>query len=252
MLTPWVLRLIIANVVIYVLTKLRPPFMEFLAFSPLTFLREPWTIVTYMFAHSLGDFTHILFNMLSLFFFGPRLEHELGSKRFLMLYFLSGIAGALLTLIFTPNAWIIGASGATYGVMMGYALFWPRDNIYVWGVMPVQVWLMVIFMTVMSLFGAGGVGGDGIAHYAHLGGFLGGFLYIKSLRRTAKLQQAIAKKIEDVASMSNVEKWKNIPRGKLHEVNRDEYDRIMAKLSVSGVASLSESEKAFLERFSET
>lgn len=250
MLTPWVLRLIIANVFIYVLTKFRPPFKEFLAFAPTTFLYEPWTIVTYMFVHSLNDFTHILFNMLSLFFFGPRLEDELGGKHFLALYFLSGIVGALLTLVFTPNTWIIGASGATYGVMMGYALFWPRDNIYLWGVMPVQVWLMVIFMTIMSLFGAGGVGGGGIAHYAHLGGFLGGFLYIKSLKRTAKLQHAISKKIEGVASMGNVEKWKSISRDKLHEVNRNEYDRIMAKLNASGVTSLSESEKAFLDRFS--
>jgi membrane associated rhomboid family serine protease len=250
MFTPWVLRLIIANVVVYVLTLLRPPFMQFLSFVPMLFLERPWTIVTYMFAHDLSGISHILFNMLSLFFFGPRLETELGGKHFLGLYFLSGIMGALLSFVFSPNAAIIGASGAAYGVMFGYAFFWPRDKIYIWGVLPVEVRIMVLIMTAMSLWGGFGPTSDGIAHFAHLGGFVGGFAYLKLLKHTAKLQQVQKQIIEPIARAGDIQRWKSIQRERLHEVNRDEYDRIMMKLNTAGVASLSDAEKSFLDRFS--
>jgi membrane associated rhomboid family serine protease len=250
MLTRWVLRLIIANVAIYVLTVLRPPFMQFLSFVPALFLERPWTIVTYMFAHDLLGVTHILFNMLSLFFFGPRLETELGGKHFLGLYFLSGIMGALLSVVFSPTSAIIGASGAAYGVMLGYAFFWPRDKIYVWGVLPVEVRVMVLIMTAMSLWGGFGPASDGIAHFAHLGGFVGGFVYLKMLKHTARLQQVQRQIVEPIARAGDIQRWKAISRDRMHEVNRDEYDRIIAKLNTAGVANLSDEEKAFLDRFS--
>ena len=79
--TRWVLRLIVANAVVYVLTRLRPEFLQFLSFVPNQILDRPWTLLTYMFAHDISGFSHILFNMLGLFFFGPRLEQELGGKK---------------------------------------------------------------------------------------------------------------------------------------------------------------------------
>ncbi len=246
----WVLRLIIANVVVYVLTLYRPMFARFLAFVPLEFLDHPWTLITYMFVHDTSGISHILFNMLALFFFGPRLEAELGGNRFLGLYFTSGLVGALLHLVFNPLSPIIGASGATYGVMLGYAMFWPRDKVYIWGVLPVEVRIMVIVMTALSLFGGFGPLSDGIAHFAHLGGFLGGFAYMKLLKHQARIQHVQAKIVEPIVHAGNIQKWRSIPRGTLHEVNREEYDRIIAKLDTQGVASLTEAEKAFLERFS--
>ncbi len=250
MLSSWAFRLIIVNIGVYVLTLLRPTFAQFLAFVPLEFFNRPWTIVTYMFVHDTGGFSHVLFNMLGLFFFGPRLEAELGSKHFLGLYFVSGLMGALLHLLFNPLSPIIGASGAVFGVMLGYAYFWPRDKVYIWGVLPVEVRIMVIIMTVLSLFGGFGPVSDGIAHFAHLGGFVGGFAYLRLLRHRG-LQMVQAKIVEPIARSGDIQKWKAIRRERLHEVNRDEFDRIIQKLEASGVGILTETEKAFLDRFSQ-
>jgi membrane associated rhomboid family serine protease len=241
--TRWVLRLILANALVFLLQQARPVIAETFAFVPAGILMRPWTLITYMFLH--GDFGHILFNMLGLLFFGPRLEIELGERRFLLLYFISGLMAALLSFV-NPYSAIIGASGAVYGVFMGFAYYWPRENIYIWGILPVQARLMVAFMTVMSLFGGFGFTMDNIAHFAHLGGFLGGYLYLKFLDHKTKVIDQIVSVLPPV----DASKWKSINREKLHEVNRAELDRILNKINTAGVASLNPGEREFLERFS--
>ncbi len=249
--TPWVLRLLAANVGVFFVQAVLPGLTLGLEFRPALALTRPWTIVTYMFLH--GGFGHLFFNMLSLFFFGPRLESRLGSAHFVRLYFVSGVMGALLSMVFTPGAAIIGASGAVFGVMLGFAWFWPRDPIYIWGVFPVEARWLIAFMTVMALFGAS-TGGGMIAHFAHLGGFLGGFLYLKwasrnpALERFRRAARAPAPRLE--TSSAAMERWKKIPRENLHEVNRSELDRILDKISASGIASLTPGEREFLDRFS--
>ena len=240
--TRWVLRLILANSIVFLMQQARPGVTETFAFVPAFIVTQPWTIVTYMFLH--GDLTHILFNMLGLLFFGPRLEVELGEKNFLLLYFVSGFVAALLSFL-TPFSAIIGASGAVYGVFIGFAYYWPRENIYIWGVLPVQARWMVAFMTAMSLFGGFGFTADNIAHFAHLGGFLGGFLFLKLLDR----QRAVVKEFVPIMPTIDPNKWKNIKREGLHEVNRTELDRILDKINATGVGSLSSNEREFLERF---
>ena len=96
--TKWVKFLLIANVVIFFFQMTNGAFTETFAFRPVLFFRQPWTIVTYMFLH--GGIGHLFFNMLGLFFFGSRVEDRLGSNRFITLYFLSGITGALFGFIF--------------------------------------------------------------------------------------------------------------------------------------------------------
>ena len=96
--TQWVRTLIIANVVVFFVQATVPGITGALAFVPMLALYRPWTILTYMFLH--GGFQHILFNMLALYFFGPDVETRLGSKRFITLYTLSGISGALLSFLF--------------------------------------------------------------------------------------------------------------------------------------------------------
>lgn len=113
--TPWVTRLLIANAAMYLVTRTFPMVLPSLVLVPITLPSRPWTAVTYMFLHA--NFIHILFNMLVLYFFGPMLEMRLGSRRFLGLYFVSGIVAALVSLFFTPRAIIVGASGAVYGII---------------------------------------------------------------------------------------------------------------------------------------
>ncbi len=122
--TPWVKRLLIANVVMFVITINVPALFWGLALVPIQVPFRPWTVITYMFLH--GGLGHIFFNMIGLFFFGPRLEQRLGGRHFIWFYFVSGMVGAALS-IFTPRVPIVGASGAVFGVLLGFARYWPRD-----------------------------------------------------------------------------------------------------------------------------
>ncbi len=251
--TYWVLRLLIANLGVYFLEQAVPSVVGQLAFVPAWVLSRPWTLVTYMFLHDPSGFSHILFNMLSLYFFGPRLEERLGGRNFLGLYFTSGVMGGLLTLALQPQATIIGASGAIFGVMLGYATFWPRDQVWIWGIFPIEARWLVILFTAMSLFGAR-TGMGNVAHFAHLGGFVGGFVYLRlatgrsGAKRFRRQTQPVAPRIESTSGA--IERWSKIPRETLHEVNRDELDRILDKISATGIGSLTPAEREFLDRFS--
>ena len=251
--TRWVLRLILANVAAFFLETQYPALIGRFELVPAEAWHQPWTVVTYLFLH--GGVSHLFFNMLALFFFGSRVESRLGGGRFLGLYFSSGIAGALLSLIFAPYSPTIGASGAVFGVMLGYAWFWPRDQILIWGIFPIEARYLIVITTALAIWG-GFVPGQGgtVAHFAHLGGFVGGYLYLRLLatrtgaERFRRAAQPRAPRLETTSGA--VERWKKIRREQLHEVNRDELDRILDKISATGIASLTPGEREFLDRFS--
>jgi membrane associated rhomboid family serine protease len=233
-------------VFVYFLQQTMPSLTSQLAFVPALILSRPWTIITYMFLH--GSLTHILFNMLALYFFGSRVETRLGPERFFALYFLSGIAGALLSFVFAPYAPIIGASGAVYGVMLAFARFWPRDPIMIWGILPIEArWLVGIY-TAMSLWG-GFSGGGGVAHFAHLGGFLGGFLYLLYLEHSHSGKQFKRKATAGPPPDALQGGWQKVNRDAIHAVNKDEVNRILDKISASGLKSLTPQERLFLSNF---
>jgi membrane associated rhomboid family serine protease len=244
----WTMRLIIANVAVFALTYAAPGLMDAMALVPAYSLIRPWTLVTYMFMHASPS--HILFNMLGLYFFGPRVEDELGGTRFLLLYFISGLMGAVLSFVFTPFVAIVGASGAIYGVFLAFAYFWPRERIFIWGILPVEARWLVVGLTALSLFGGLGSGGN-IAHFAHLGGFVGAYVYLKLVDRRVHRAQLVAVAAPAAVPRKAVDRWAKIDGSKLHEVNRDELDRIRMKISTHGVDSLSTQEISFLDRFSE-
>ncbi|MDE2943554.1 MAG: rhomboid family intramembrane serine protease [Gemmatimonadota bacterium] len=253
-------QLLLINVVAYVFTRGNPVLMSELWLVPAQVVTRPWTLVTYQFLHDPGGLGHIFFNMLALFFFGPKLESLLGSKSFLKLYLLAGLVGALVHILWTLVAMsqgglyspMVGASAAVYGVLFGYARYWPRDRVMIWFVIPVQVRFLVIAFTVLSLWlGLGGVAG-GVAHFAHLGGFLGGWLYLR-LRATRSAAAQFRKKAESPGvRMGERElnvKWGRIEPSALHPVNRAEYERIAGKLKAAGWSALTDRERTFVERF---
>jgi membrane associated rhomboid family serine protease len=251
--TPWVQRLLIANVAMFFVTEFVPEVTRQLMLVPILIVFRPWTIVTYMFLHA--GVMHLIFNMIGLYFFGPRLEQRLGGRQFLMLYFLSGIAGAILSFPTTPRVAIVGASGAVFGILMGFAMYWPRERIYIWGVLPIEARVLVIILTILTLYGGFGGSGGNVAHFAHLGGFLGGFLYLKWWERRSPAAQFRAKanakpKKKPMTGAADVAKWQRIRRDDLHPVNREELDRILDKIGAGGITSLTPDEREFLERFS--
>lgn len=247
--TPWVLRLIVATVVMHFIASSSPELMRALALVPGLLPQRPWTIVTYMFLHAPG-LSHILFNMLALFMFGPPLEGRLGGTRFLWLYLVGGISGGVFSLA-TPHVAIVGASAATFAVSLGFARYWPDSIILIWGVIPVRAWIMVGLMTLLALFGAGGFGQQGVAHLAHLGGFAGGWIYLKLLEGSSGAKAFRAKAAPSPAGVTpnDVVRWRGVKTDAMHPVNREEYDRVLAKIEAQGLGSLSGEERAFLDRF---
>jgi membrane associated rhomboid family serine protease len=251
MLTPWVSRIIFANVVVFLAGQFVPGFdalsKQWGALLPSDLITHPWTLITYAFLHQ--GIVHIFFNMLVLFIFGPRVEMQLGSRSFLILYFVSAIGGALLSFA-TPYVHIVGASGATFGVMYAFAKFWPKAQIYLFGFVPLEARIAILVMVVLAL--SGGIrGGGNTAHFAHLGGFAGAYFYMRLLdlrapKNRVQMTQRVAR-----ASRDDLDRWAKIRREQMHEVNREEFDRIMEKIDREGIASVTPQERLFLDNFSE-
>jgi membrane associated rhomboid family serine protease len=249
--TKWVTTLIAANVAMFLLQITVPGLTELLWLTPALVAARPWTLVTYMFLH--GSWWHIFFNMLSLYMFGPRLEVLLGGRRFITLYLLSGLGGALLA--FMPSLYhsnVLGASGAVLGVITAYALLWPRDRFYIYGIIPIEALWGVVLFSLYSLIGATGAVGAGTAHFSHLGGMAVGWGYMSWLRTRSGAQKFKERAVAapNVPDSDAMQRWNAIPLTQLHEINRAEVARLLDKVRTQGIRSLSLEERATLDRFS--
>lgn len=253
--TPWVLRILIANVVVFIVTQTSPGLYRDLAFFPPIALYRPWTVVTYMFLHA--NFGHLFFNMLGFFFFGPRLEMRLGGSGFLRFYIIAGIGGALSQTLFATAAPMVGASAGVYAVLVGFAYYWPRETIILFPIpIPIQAWILVSAYVFMSILNGVTGSAAGVAHFAHLGGAVVGFLFLKWREwRRGSGQRRFQKKMKPertsrsfVGDRTAVARWKGISVGSLHELNREEVQRLLTKVQADGPSSLSDSEREFLDR----
>jgi membrane associated rhomboid family serine protease len=244
--TPFVRALLFANIGIFFLQQTVDAVNYYLVFVPQLVLVRPWTLVTYMFLHA--GMMHLVFNMLGLFFFGPRVEERLGSRSFLYLYFISGITGALLSLVMGQTAAVVGASGGVFGIMLAFAWFWPDTPIHIWGIIPIPARILVIITTVLTLWSGLGGSRSNIAHFAHLGGYLGAWLYLKWLDRK---RQDFRKKATAAPPVRELKftRRPEVDLKKVHEVNREEVNRILDKISAHGMSSLTSQERLFLSNF---
>lgn len=253
--TRWALRLLIANVAVFFVTAAQPAVARLLAFVPAAVLSRPWTAVTYMFVHA--GFAHLLFNMIGLFFFGPRLEERLGARDFLALYFLSGLGGALFSLIFQPESAVVGASGAVYGVLFGFAYFWPREPIYIWGVLPIESRWLALMLVAVSLYSGISGGQSGVAHFAHLGGIALGYGFLRWRRWRKKRKRPDPSPPSPSRHRSSsptrtdraaLDRWRSIPLDQLHDLNREEVEHLLEKAEADGIESLNDEQRTFLDR----
>ena len=179
--------IILVNVALFLLTLfLGEAFLESLALWPLGPKFRLWQIVTYAFMH--GGWAHIFFNMFALWMFGSQLERFWGTRRYVTFYFASVIAAAVAQVVVTTLAGLheptVGASGGVFGLLLGFAMFFPRQRVVLlFPPIPMPAWLFVTIYGAIELY-LGVTGTEaGVAHFAHLGGMLGGWLTILSWRR---------------------------------------------------------------------
>ncbi len=203
-----------------------------------------WQPVTYMFLH--GDFFHILMNMFMLWMFGTEIERMWGQKAFLQYYMICGIGAGLFNMLVAFNSAhfvVIGASGAVFGILVAYAMMFPDRKIYLYFAIPVPARMLILIYVVIELIN-GIAGSSGVAHFAHLGGALVGFLYLK--------------KGWQLDSLTGKFKSWNAKR-KMHVVQEEEeeldrmrklVDQILDKANEVGMENLTKDEKTFLKRAS--
>jgi membrane associated rhomboid family serine protease len=190
---PVTLNLIIANVAVFLLEGAGLPLFEWFALWPphgsLSQAPDfaPWQLVTYSFLH--GSLAHIFFNMLALYMFGGEIERLFGSRFYTLYYFGSVISAAICHLVVTaamglPPVPMVGASGGIYGLLLAFGIYFPhRRVLLLFPPIPLPARVFVFGFAALELFLGITQTAAGVAHFAHLGGMLGGWLMIQYRRR---------------------------------------------------------------------
>jgi len=260
--TRWVRRLLVANGIVYLLqlTVFTSPWLvEVFGFRPSAVLSHPWSVLSYAFLHH--DFLHIFFNMLALFMFGPMVEDRLEGGRFVRLYVVSALGGALLSLALLPlagDAVIIGASAAVFGVMLAFVLEWPDAPIFVFPLpVPVKAKWLILFFAAVNVLPLALQVHDGVAHLAHLGGFGAAFLYLRGGRlfggvrhRTAVATGSAVLVHPSAAHLGRRSAPFGLRRRGADPKALKEVDRVLDKISAGGLSSLTPEERRFLDEMS--
>lgn len=184
-LTPGVKYLLFICAGVFLLQSLAPrQILVFFGLIPILVWKKYffWQLGTYIFLH--GSLFHLVFNLFALWMFGCQLERQWGTKSFLKYFFVTGIGAGICYAIVTPGQLspVIGASGAVYGILLAYGLIFPNQMIYVWFLFPIRAKYFVILFGLIELYASITGAGGGIAHVAHLGGMLFGYIYINYVR----------------------------------------------------------------------
>jgi membrane associated rhomboid family serine protease len=244
--TPAVKYLLIINIAVFFIeVVLGLPFRDLFALEADWFRRLAiGQLFTYMFVHA--NLNHLLMNMLTLFFIGPTVEKTLGSYRFFILYYLSGILGGLGWSVMAPEySACLGASGAVMGVLGAFGALYPNSTLLLWFVIPVKTWVLVAGLAIWELtemIGDPKVGG--IANAAHLMGGIAGFMYAFSLKRphvVQRLRQRIGLKKKPRPAPRRPE-----PGGE--RLTKAEIDQILDKIGRQGMGALTPRERELLKR----
>lgn len=259
--TPAVKALLIANAALFILDlvpALSRIFDEQLALRPRAVLGsyKIWQLATYMFLHD--GFWHLALNLLPLWMFGTRLERTWGLRTFLTFYFLSGIGGGICYLLINWNSLslVVGASGAVCGVLMAFAVLFPEQIVYFFGIFPIKIKWLVTGYVVMTLVGLASAGGN-IAHSAHLGGMIFGWIYLRGFRLPAgglngfkrawhrRRMRSKMRVVDPPRERGGNGKTKSGPGS---GPARSEIDRILDKITSTGLDSLTDEEQEILRR----
>ncbi|MCB0278221.1 MAG: rhomboid family intramembrane serine protease [Calditrichaeota bacterium] len=279
MLTPVVKRILIANVVAFLLQYSVPGFFDNFVLTQRGLVNDfkLYQLISYQYLH--GGFSHIFFNMLLLFFFGPTLESNWGSRRFFLVYTTAGIVAGLAQLILSnsPTSAILGASGSLMAVLTAFALYYPNQEILIWFIFPVKIKYVFLFVLLIDITGVLSSSGDGIAHWAHLGGVAVGLIYVRFFSpspnsyggggwrgpsyRSSGRGESVTEKMRDLFDSFGSEKKK--PKMTYHQKEtkaydydllkfyREEVDRLLDKINQVGYLNLNDDERKRLEEASD-
>ena len=259
-LTPWVGRLMAATAVSQLLLETvltSDRVLGQLIFSPASGLERPWTFLTYMFVH--GGLLHLAFNLLGLYVFGGAVEERMGGPRFVLYYLYCGSGAALLALLLSllhfPVPGFIGASGAVLGVALAFATYLPDAEFLLFPLpVPVRAKTLVIALALANvLYAVLGVQ-DGVAHLAHVGGLLFGWLWFRIQNVGTVSPEPRIRRVEQVVMAQST--TRSTPPtaapsrpmlGAPDDPMAAEVDRVLDKISARGIASLTPDERRFLD-----
>src|SRR3954468_16425790 len=250
-----------------------------LALDPARFPATWWTVATYMFVHAW--LAHLAFNMFTLWMFGPRLEQEWGTGTFVKFYLWSGLGGAVAHLIFAQHTAEIGASGAISGVLVAYALRWPDEEVYLFGVIPMKSrWLVAALLAMNIIFALSP--SSRIDWTAHVGGMAFGWIFLKlyavgGLNRvrgwvsaapdeSEDMPRAVPRNrapmrdrggnVDEVVARSNAivlresKPLQHVPKEETPKEYAAKVNGVLDKISQQGIASLTKEERRVLEEMS--
>jgi membrane associated rhomboid family serine protease len=242
--------LVIANVAVFVLQRLvfdrylSGEYLRILGLVPAEFLGRGylWQLVTYMFLH--GSIIHVFFNMLFLWMMGTEIERYWGSREFLKYYLVTGCGAGLVNVLVQPRSSVptIGASGAIFGIIIAFALAFPDREILLYFFIRIKAKHFALLVGALELVALLLLPNSGIARFAHLGGLLIGYVYLRYERLIYPLKRLALKR----------KAWRDQEALRREEArqqqSREEIDRLLDKIGRDGIDSLSRDERKFLDR----
>jgi membrane associated rhomboid family serine protease len=281
-LTPAVQTLIAVNFAMIVLQLAGLPYTDVVAWLGFDSNALPgrwWTTITYMFVHAavLPGVLLVAANMYALYVFGPRLEQNWGTKKFAWFYLLCGLGGVAFELLFIRGSALLGASAPVFGVLTAYAMQWPDDELYLLFLVPMRARTLAAglfgFSLVLGLLGT--TDGTNVAYFAHIGGAVAAYLYVRLAaangidqvrQRVANLPDADeppraiprnlprrerGDEVDDIVAKSKAIASKRItaltPTSRRREAKAEELNRVLDKISEQGIESLTSDERKVLE-----
>ena len=246
--TPAVKFLLILNVSVFLMeVVLRIPLSGLFALPAVWW--KTWSfgsLFTYMFVHA--NSTHLLVNMLGIFFIGPAVEQTIGSYRFFVLYYLCGLLGGLgWSLLAEPGAVCVGASGALMGILGAFGALYPNAKLLLWFVLPIKAWVLVTLLVIWELYETVGVHKiGGIANAAHLIGAIAGICYAMTLKHPNLLAE-FKGKLPGLGKFSAKSRTRR-PTGGTDTLSKEEVDRILDKIGKEGMGALTLREREMLKK----
>lgn len=217
--------------------------------------RWVWQLVTYMFLH--GNLWHLALNLFAFWMFGRIVETSWGPSEFLKYCLICGLGAALFNIAVTPfsTSPIIGASGVVYGLLVAFALLYPDSTVYLYFFFPMKAKYVALLFGLIEFMASAGGGGGHVANLAHLGGMLTGYVYLRWWWDIKTRTKRFAKDVwERAAALTERPGPRRRPAPREEEPEADELsaevDRILDKILIQGVDSLTAEEKETMRKFS--